>query len=452
MLISVMMMGGCGESPQAPADTAATAAAEPVMTQSLVLPADATGGVLIEVTDGSGMLKADQTGELTIYMARSTDGWDPAGLEAMMVWMRGRSENGSEGWAFLLLPHEIERHPDMEFKFTRGDWATVEVDAHGGDIANRSLAAVDWASLDRRDVLGRKALVLPMRIEGFADQRGTRWAMAEQASDDASSDPRSTVVGTLEIHTLDATTLTTPTRTIRVWLPEGYHDAANAGKRYPVLYMHDGQNLFDAATSGFGSEWRVDETMTALIAEGAIEPWIVVGIDHAGEHRVGELSPDGVRVRGQTGSGSGYLAFVVETLIPWVEAEYRVLDGAAHRALGGSSCGGNITVQAMLERPGVFSRLLIESPALWIGDEVLTERARGFTGAMPERVFIAMGTAEYGEAARDAGLVRMGQSLGQALTRDGHPAAVQVVIEEGGRHHEDTWAGRLPKALIWLLR
>lgn len=422
--------------------------------------------VLVRVLDRSGMFADGQRPKL--YLASSASGWDPAWLASDGGWSeRAPSEDGRAGqeagggWSFFL-PSETVRRDGFSFKFTRGEWDTVEVDSAGRDVPNRTLDESEWASLRRVAGDGEGVAVLDLVLEGFADQRGTRWPMDPDTPEAGGQERASTVVGTLELHALETPTLATATRTIRVWLPAGYHDPANADRRYPVLYMHDGQNLFDAATSAFGSEWRVDETMTALIEAGRIEPWIVVGIDHAGEHRVGELSPDGLFVRGQMGSGSRYVGFVVDELVPFIEREYRAIPEPAQRAMGGSSCGGNITVQTVLERAGVFERVLIESPALWIGDEVLTHRAKRFEGAMPTRVFIGMGDAEYGDAERDASLVGMARSLRDAMKRPmpsggeralgtaGYPF-VALQIAEGAKHNEDAWAGRLPGALVLLL-
>ena len=131
------------------------------------------------------------------------------------------------------------------------------------------------------------------------------------------------------------------TRFLRVWLPPGYDDAENAGRHYPVLYLNDGQNLFEAATSFTGIEWQVDETAERLIREGAVPPMIFVGIDNAGKDRVREYMPHRamhpmmLRVRGRH-----YPDFLMQEVMPFVEGNYRVATGPENTGLGGSSLGG----------------------------------------------------------------------------------------------------------------
>ncbi len=142
------------------------------------------------------------------------------------------------------------------------------------------------------------------------------------------------------------------TRFLRVWLPPGYDDAANADRHYPVLYLNDGQNLFEASTSFAGVEWQVDEAAERLIREGAIPPMIVVGIDNTGKDRIREymphrsMHPMTLRVRGRH-----YPDFLMKEIMPFVEGKYRVATGPENTGLGGSSLGAlialyTVTVQA----------------------------------------------------------------------------------------------------------
>ena len=464
---SAVLMSGCGK-PAPASGSGGSGSAEAESPAPQPPPPRAPDRFVIHVTDGSE-LGGGTSGVPDLYLASSKNGWDPGERIRAITWSAHASltaaerddlaldiSDGFSGWIFEL-PAETVLDPAFEFKFTRGDWASVEVAGDGSDIPNRSFADLDvdalpWTEEEDGAIESR----IDLTIEGFADQRGTRWSMGEEGEARESS-----VVGDLRIHEVRARALGPMPRTVRVWVPAGYDDPANTDRRYPVLYMHDGQNLFDAATAGFGMEWRVDETMTALIESGAIEPWIVVGIDHGGDRRVGEMTLDGVEVRGETGYGGRYLSFLVDELIPWVEGEYRVLGGAEHRALGGSSCGGNITIQAMFDRPGVFSRVLIESPALWIGDGVLVRRVARHTGVLPDRMVVAMGNREYGDAQRDAALVDAAESLRDAI--QGLIDAGAVGVGGGGapflryfeivdaKHNEDAWGKRLPLTLRLLL-
>jgi len=155
------------------------------------------------------------------------------------------------------------------------------------------------------------------------------------------------------------------TRFLRVWLPPGYDDPANGGRRYPVLYLNDGQNLFEAATSFTGVEWQADETADRLIREGAIPPMMIVGLDNAARGRIREYMPHRslhpMMLRAQ---GTRYPHFLIKEVMPFVARNYRVATGPENTGLGGSSLGALISVYTVAVRPGVFGRLLLDSPSL----------------------------------------------------------------------------------------
>ena len=392
---------------------------------------DQVGEVVeIAVIDFSGMEYPDGRFPV-LYMATDRGGWDPAGLASVgeISLQAADPEGPHSAWTFLV-PREWLEGEGVEAKFTRGDWSTVEVDAVGRDIANRrfTLGMVE----PHTNIIG-------VDLMGFADQH--RGAGGGRAS---------TVVGTLETFAYHSEVLGRG-RTIRVWLPRGYGEGANADRSYPVMYMHDGQNLFDAATSFIGVEWGVDETLTELIAAGEVPAMIVVGIDNAGVYRASEYNPEGTEFGGVQNRGDLYLRFVLEELMPEVEHRYRTLRGPEHTGMGGSSFGGNATLYAAMRAPGVFGRILVESPASWIGDNALVKMAHAHEGEWPARVFIAMGDAEYGEATRDAALVAIARELYEAVRAErAEEAGVRVVIEPGAGHNEGAWAGRLGDAMRFL--
>src|ERR1700688_2623713 len=150
------------------------------------------------------------------------------------------------------------------------------------------------------------------------------------------------------------------TRFLRVWLPPGYDDAENAGRRYPVFYLNDGQNLFEAASSFTGVEWQVDETGDRLIREGVVPPMIFVGIDNAGKDRIREymphrsLHPMMLRVQ-----GTRYPNFLMKEVMPFVARNYRVASGPENTGLGGSSLGALLALYTAVGRSGMFCRLLL---------------------------------------------------------------------------------------------
>lgn len=240
-------------------------------------------------------------------------------------------------------------------------------------------------------------------------------------------------------------------RFLRVWLPPGYDDPANAGRRYPVLYLNDGQNLFETATSFTHVEWQVDETADRLIREGAIPPMIIVGLDNAANDRIREymprpsLHPLMLRVQ-----GGRYPSFLTKEVVPFIARNYRVAEGADNMGLGGSSLGALIALHTAAVRPSIFGRLLLESPSLWASNRLAIRESRDVE-RWPERVFLATGTAEAGQNDRDQSLVDDVRELAGILRRAGlNDNRLKLVIEDGAIHHESAWARRFPEALAFL--
>jgi len=241
------------------------------------------------------------------------------------------------------------------------------------------------------------------------------------------------------------------TRFLRVWLPPGYDDPANAGRRYPVFYLNDGQNLFEASTSFTGVEWQVDETGDRLIREGVVPPMIFVGIDNTGRERVREYMPRRsmhpiiMRVRGQR-----YPNFLIKEVMPFLARNYRVASGPENTGLGGSSLGALISLYTAIARPGVFGRLLLESPSLWASNRQIIRDSREVQ-RWPERILLAMGTAEAGRKERDRSMVDDTRELAGIFRRAGlDDKRLMLLIDEGAIHHESEWARRFPQALTFL--
>jgi len=241
------------------------------------------------------------------------------------------------------------------------------------------------------------------------------------------------------------------TRFLRVWLPPGYDDLQNAARRYPVLYLNDGQNLFEPSTSFTGVEWQVDETADRLIRENVIPPVIIVGIDNAARDRVREymphrsLHPMIVRVQ-----GSRYPSFLFKEVMPFIARNYRVATGPENTGLGGSSLGALISLYTAAVRPGVIGRLLLESPSLWASNRQMIRQSREVK-RWPERIFTAIGTAEAGRADRDQSTVDDVRELAAILRRAGlDDRNLKLLIDHGATHHESAWARRFPDALRFL--
>jgi len=241
------------------------------------------------------------------------------------------------------------------------------------------------------------------------------------------------------------------TRFLRVWLPPAYDDPANAGRRYPVFYLNDGQNLFEPATSFTGVEWQVDETGDRLIREGVVPPMIFVGIDNAARDRVREYMPHrSLHPMTLRAHGTRYPSFLFKEVMPFMARNYRVASGPENTGLGGSSLGALIALYTAAVRPGVIGRLLLESPSLWASNRQLIRQSRGVK-RWPERVFLATGTAEAGRKDKDQSVVDDVRELAAILRRAGlDDTRLRLVIDEGATHHEAAWAGRFPEALAFL--
>jgi predicted alpha/beta superfamily hydrolase len=251
------------------------------------------------------------------------------------------------------------------------------------------------------------------------------------------------------------------TRQLRVWLPIGYDEPENSNRSYPVLYLNDGQNLFDASTAVFGSTaWEVDETATELQRAGRMQPIVVVGIDNAGRRgRAREYLPypdEFLRPPEPDPQGRLYGDFLAEDVIPLVEQRFRVERHREGRALGGSSYGALAAVYAAVSRPALFSKLLLESPSFYVDDNhILRDVAAADLDL--DRVYLGVGTNELGlpecpehpgNAEAVEGVMRMANILHDAGLREGDQ--VRVVVEECAVHDEAAWAARLPSALEFL--
>jgi predicted alpha/beta superfamily hydrolase len=249
-----------------------------------------------------------------------------------------------------------------------------------------------------------------------------------------------TVVGTVKVlHDFHSPQLDNR-RDILVYLPPSYRTSE---RRYPVVYMHDGQNLFDEATS-FGAEWGVDQTLEAG-AEQGLEA-IVVGIPNMGEARLDEYSPWRDDKYGAGGSGDLYLDFLVHTLKPVVDADFRTLSGREHTGIAGSSMGGLISLYAFFRHPETFGFAGVMSPALWFAGRRVYDHVEE-APFVPGKLYLDVGTQEGSEELQDV------RRLRDILVRKGYEKGRNFlyVVEMGGAHNERAWARRLRKELHFLL-
>lgn len=371
-------------------------------------------------------LDPDDAQPAHVYMPNSADGWKSPGREVPRV-----------APGVYVARFEFDSGRPLEYKFTReAGWASVEKNADGSERANRSLV-VDAAAREQTVVcaIARWADREPPPDRVFSEQPPATQPAARP----------STITGDVRRHEVESPQLGN-TRTIVVWLPPGYE--ANSDTHYPVLYMHDGQNVFDAATSFLGVEWRADETAAQLIAEQKIEPLIIVGIYNTAA-RAAEYSPFPHAGRAAQGDGDKYLAFIIETVKPLIDRTYRTRPDRENTALAGSSLGGLISIYAMCRHPDVFGKAAVISPALWFGDRGAIAYAREHPPRKDARIWVDVGTEEgdmkalYVSHARE--LVALLESQGLQRGRN-----VEYLEVAGAIHRESAWADRFGTVLMFL--
>ena len=345
-------------------------------------------------------------------------------IAALGPWDPGKVELGKIGERLYAITLLLPVGTELRYTFTRGTWETVERGADFAEIPDRTL-----------NVVGDETVAV--WIQNWRDLS-----------------PHSevhTIVGDLRRHLDFPATELGNRRTVLVYLPPGYD--ADVAVRYPVLYMHDGQNLFDAATSFIGVEWSVDETVTRMIGQGAMQPLIVVGIGNTRD-RVFEYTPAPDKSRGGGGADL-YADFIVNDLKPFIDANYRTHPDRGHTGIMGSSLGGLVSIYAAWTHPDVFSRVGAMSTSYGWADGHVLDFVAGRSAPSGVRVWMDMGTAEDradgdGDGVPDA--IQLHRRMRDVLMEKGVsiPRSFRYVEDEGAVHNERAWASRLPRALAFL--
>jgi len=268
------------------------------------------------------------------------------------------------------------------------------------------------------------------------------------------ADARHTVVGTLKVREHIWSPQLKNRRDILVHLPPSYEIGVER-RRYPVLYMHDGQNLFDESSS-FAGEWRVDETMH-MLSQLELEA-IIVGVPNMEKDRLAEYSPFHDPRHGP-GRGDRYLAFLADTLKPLVDRDFRTLPDRAHTGIMGSSMGGLISLYGFFRRCDVFGFAGVMSPSFWYANRAIYDYVEQAPYA-PGKIYMDVGTREYGGSVTEKAARRQSRRhyaavrrMKRILVKKGYrPRRDLLVVEErGAGHDEPSWARRLPLALHFLL-
>jgi len=344
-----------------------------------------------------------------LYIAGDFTGWQPGLAQYMM------QKNNDGKWSITLAAQASGTK--INFKFTRGSWATVEKGQAGEEIANRTFT--------------------------FGSTNSVDFTIANWADADGSS--TSTAAENVKIMSTDFY-MPQFNRTRRIWIyyPPGYE---TSGLSYPVLYMHDGQNLFDATTS-FSGEWEVDETLNNLASQGKRVP-IVVGIDNGGGDRIGEYTPWSNPHYGG-GDGEKYMQFITETLKPYIDEHYRTLPDRNNTGIMGSSLGGLISHYGSLKYQEVFSKAGLFSPSYWYSDSVWTF-AQNIGKQHEMRFFQLCGTNESSNATESLEMVNEMKGMKDTLVTIGFGQDIILnKIINGGQHNEKLWRENFGEAYLWL--
>ena len=231
-----------------------------------------------------------------------------------------------------------------------------------------------------------------------------------------------------------------------MYLPPGYGES---DARYPVLYMQDGQNLFDPATAFGGRDWRADVTADDLIRRGCVEPLIIAGIYNTGVRRISEYTPTRDRRLRKGGKAERYAQMLAREIKPFIDHEYRTRKGAMHAGVGGSSLGALASLVAGVAYPKVFGKLALMSPSVWWDEHAILDVMRRWPPAPRPRVWLDAGTAEGNWPAKvidDARLMR--QAFVDLGWREG--ADLHYVEAAGHGHNEDAWGSRFGAVLEYL--
>ncbi len=231
------------------------------------------------------------------------------------------------------------------------------------------------------------------------------------------------------------------TRRVWIYLPKDY---AASGKKYPVLYLQDGQNLFDDATS-YAGEWGIDETLNHVF-EKTGKASIVVGIDNGAEKRIDELSPFKNEKYKNGGNGDNYVKFIVEKLKPYIDKNYRTQTQPKYTFIGGSSLGALISVYAGVKYPETFGKVLAFSSAFWFNDKPLNDFIAQSKGNFKKQkyYFVQGAKDDVGEQGETQRVI---ENLKLINVK---PKNIFLKIDEDGKHNEAYWRREFEAAFLWL--
>ncbi|NNC49411.1 MAG: alpha/beta hydrolase, partial [Flaviramulus sp.] len=348
--------------------------------------------------------------DASIFISGDFEGWT-GGQEKFQLKKR-------DGVYMLTLP---KISGPIQFKFTQGSWETVECDNKGLTIENRnyvfkepndtiSLEIASWDNLNKIEKISTAAKNVTILSDDFL--------MPELNQ----------------------------TRRIWLYLPPNYETAKH---NFPVIYMHDGQNVFDTSTS-YAGEWSVDETLNKLFEEKGLN-FIVVGIDNGNDNRLKEYSPwENDKYGG--GEGDAYLEFIVKTLKPYIDSNYKTLTDKKNTAIIGSSMGGLISYYAGIKYTEVFGKIGVFSPSFWFSPEIY-EYSKTHGNINNTKMYFLAGSKEGGNTA----IQEINQTIKdmyrviEILKNQNFPGQnINSLVVFDGKHNEYLWRSNFEEAILWL--
>ncbi len=346
-------------------------------------------------------LPSKNVSDRNLFIAGSFNGWNPQNKDYRF------QKNKSGNYSF-----EIKLEDgSYEYKITRGGWDKVECKKKGADIQNRFFKLASDTTIE---------------------------IMIEEWADNVEKKPRESTASK-NVHVIDtAFYIPQLNRTRKVWiyLPEDY---STSKKKFPVLYMHDGQNVFDELTS-FAGEWSVDETMDSISDHS--KEMIVVAVDHGGDKRINEYCPYDMEKYGK-GEGDLYVNFLVKTLKPFIDKNYRTAKDKRNTFIAGSSMGGLISMYAVLKYPKVFGGAGVFSPAFWVGpkifDDIKTKGSR-----VNSKIYFYCGAQEGETMQPDT------ERAFEEMRKVSNSKMV-CIVRPDGKHSEWVWKEEFPLFYLWLM-
>jgi predicted alpha/beta superfamily hydrolase len=337
----------------------------------------------------------------TLYIAGSVKqlgDWQPNGVPLIQV--------DKNTWRLTI---KLPLNENIEYKFTRGSWHKEEVLSDGTIPGNKHLTIT-------------KNQTVTHQIENWVDRFYK---------------PIGGITGTLKYHYNFYSNSLKNERTIVVWLPESYETERQ--KRYPVLYMHDGQNLFDPHTSYIGVDWQMDETADSLIKKGEIQEIIIVGIYN---------TPDRIEEYSDTEKGRAYMDFIIHDVKPFIDNNYRTLPDRDHTAVMGSSMGGLISFFLIWRYPQIFSKAGCLSTSLYWNNGALLKEIENFTGQKPEIKIYLDSSGKGSEGRMKPDYENLKTLLISKGFEDGKD--VEYYFDKEGDHSERSWSKRVWQPLKFL--